>query len=143
MRRRRRPSPGAPPGARLEIEVEHDRYSPGETVRGSVVPAQGGGAGEIEVSLNFHERSTRCDAVTISTAAHPVHAGELVAGNAYRFETPLPEDAPPSHTSKHGALWWTVDARIQDSEQDRVVSRRIEVVAFLPSPPPSSGPEDA
>jgi hypothetical protein len=98
-----------------------------------VIAAEGGGAGEIEVSLNFHERSSRCDAITISTPAHPVHAGELVAGSAYRFEVPLPEDAPPSHTSGHGALWWTVDAWIGDSGEDPAASRRIEVVAFVPS----------
>jgi hypothetical protein len=120
----------------LEVRLERERYVPGEVVRGLVVGVEGGER-DVEVSLRFHERSTEYEATTITIPAGS--QGELAPGSSHRFAIDLPDDAPPSHTSRHGALWWTTDARVGEAGSGRTVSRRIEVVPPPLSPAGSAG----
>jgi len=129
VRLRRKATPVAAQGAQLEVRLDRERYAPGETVRGSIVVVEGRGPGEIAVSLNFHERSTEYEAVAIETPRVSLHRGDLIKGSAHRFAIALPEDAPPSQTTVHGALWWAVDASAGEPGASPVVSRRIEVQA--------------
>ena len=119
----------------LEVRLEREQYVPGEVIRGLVVGVARG-EGNVEVSLSFHERSTEYEATTITIPA--ASQGELAPGSSHRFAIDLPDDAPPSHTSRHGALWWTTDARVGEAGSDRTVSRPIEVIA----PPVSSARGD-
>jgi hypothetical protein len=117
--------------------MERERYLPGETVRGSVVvPASG--AGGIEVSINFRERSTEYEAITVTVPGGRLGEGDSAPGSGHRFAIDLPEDALPSQSSRHGALWWTVDATTIESGPDLVASATIEVACR-----PRSGADSA
>jgi hypothetical protein len=111
--------------------LERERYLPGETVRGTVVVPEGTGVEEIDVSLNFRERSTEYEAITVTIPGVRLGEGDPAAGGGHRFAIELHVDALPSQSGRHGALSWTVDATLIGSSADRVVSARIEVV-----PPP-------
>ena len=124
--RRRRAEPARTGPVRLEVRLDRDRFVPGDTVRGSAVVAEGGGLGEIRVWLSFHERSGDYEAVTMTLPGGSLEA-ELAPGIAHGFAIELPPDAPPSYISRHGALWWTVDASIGEPATGSPVRRRIEV----------------
>jgi hypothetical protein len=134
--RRRSAARDAPRAPGPELRLERERYGPGETVRG-VVALDRGAPSEVEVSLNFHERSAEYDATPISL---PSQSGEH-GTDEYRFAIELPDDAPPALEGRHGELWWTVDARIGGSDSARVVSRRVEVRAAAPTGPGSAAAE--
>jgi hypothetical protein len=123
---RRRRAPVADAGPELEIRLERARYAPGETVRGSVVPIEGGDPGELQVWLSFHERSTEYEAVRATIPGEILGPGGR-AGGGHRFEIDLPRDARPSLASRHGELWWAVAAARRNPESGEVVTRRIEV----------------
>jgi hypothetical protein len=113
---------------RLEVRLERDRFAPGDTVRGSAAVAEGGGAGEIRVWLSFHERSGEYEAVRMTLPGGSLEA-QLAPGTAHGFAIELPGEAPPSFISRHGALWWTVDASVGGEASGAAVRRRIEVGA--------------
>jgi hypothetical protein len=115
---------------RLELRLERDRFAPGDTVRGSAAVAEGGGPGEIRVWLSFRERSGEYEAVTMTLPGGSLEA-KLAPGTAHGFAIALPPDAPASYISRHGALWWTVDASVGGEAAGGAVRRRIEV-----GPPP-------
>ena len=107
--------------------MERERYLPGETVRGTVVVPEGIGVEGIDVSLNFRERSTEYEAITVTIPSGRLDEGDPAPGGGHRFAIELPDDALPSQSGRHGALSWTVDATMSGSSVDRVVSARIEV----------------
>jgi hypothetical protein len=122
---RRRPRRAARERTRLEVTTERRRYAPGETVRGEVVAAESGG--EINVALNFHERSTEYEAVTITVPGRIHQPAEPGSRERGRFEIELPRDAPPAYVSAHGELWWAVDASAGEPGSGEVATTRIEV----------------
>lgn len=111
---------------RLEIRLDRDRVVAGETVRGSAAVVEGGGPGEIRVWLSFRERSGESEAVTMTLPGGWLQ-DELGPGTAHGFAIELPPDAPPSYISRHGALWWTVDASVGAPASGEPARRRIEV----------------
>jgi hypothetical protein len=123
-----------------ELRLERERYAPGDTVRG-VVKLDRGTVGEIEVSLNFHERSTEYEATPISIPALPAEQTGL-GSDGHRFAIELPEDAPPTLEARHGALWWTVDATVGGPDAPAVLSRRVEIRSAAPTGPGSAGAGD-
>jgi hypothetical protein len=126
LRRRRRPEPARTGPVRLEIRLERDRFLAGETVRGSAAVVEGGGAGEIRVWLSFRERSGEYEAVRMTLPGGSLQ-DQLGPGVAHGFAIALPADTPPSYISRHGALWWTVDAAVGEPASGAAVRRRIEV----------------
>jgi hypothetical protein len=126
LRRRRRREPARTGPVRLALRLERDRFVAGETVRGSAVVVEGGGRGEIRVWLSFRERSGEYEAVTITLPGGALQ-DDLGPGAAHGFAIELPGDAPPSYISRHGALWWTVDASVGEPATGDPVRRRIEV----------------
>jgi hypothetical protein len=124
--RRRRPQPARTGPVTLELRLERERFAPGDAVRGSAAVTEGGGAGEIRVWLSFRERSGEYEAVARTLPGGSLEA-DLVPGTAHGFAIELPSDAPASYISRHGALWWTVDAEVRGEAAGRAVRRRIEV----------------
>ena len=124
--RRRRAEPARTGPVSLELRLERDRFTPGDTIRGSAAVAEGGGLGEIRVWLSFRERSGDYEAVTRTLPGGSLEA-ELTPGTAHGFAIELPADAPPSYISRHGALWWTVDASVGGEAAGSPARRRIEV----------------
>lgn len=125
---------------RLELRLERDRFAPGDTVRGAATVTEGGGPGEIRVWLSFRERGGEHEAVRATLPGGSLRAG-LAPGTEYVFAIELPADALPSYISRHGALWWTVDAAVGEPASGAPVRRRIEVGPRRISGPPPAGGE--
>jgi hypothetical protein len=114
---------------KLEVQLDAERYAPGETVTGSVLVIEGGGSRKLDVSLHFRERTSEDDEHTpVTLSSGELHAGDLTTGASYPFAIRLPEDALPNFKSKHGELFWEVDARSNERGRDTHERHRIEVV---------------
>lgn len=119
---------------RLELQLDEESYAPGEVVRGTVLVLEGGGSRALEVSLNYREQSgEHYEDTPVTLSGGDVHTGDLTTGASYPFEISLPDDALPSFTSKHGELWWEVDACSDERGRDTHGRQRIEVVSRLAS----------
>jgi hypothetical protein len=118
---------------KLELQLDGEEYAPGDTVTGSVLVLEGGGSRSLEVSLHFRERTSEDDEHTpVTLSGGELHAGDLTTGASYPFEIQLPADALPNFRSKHGELFWEVDARSDERGRDTHARRRIDVAV----PPP-------
>ena len=136
----RRAARAAPRAKGPELRLERERYAPGDTVRG-LVTLDRETTGEIEMSLSFHERSTEYEATPISIPARP--AEQTGPGrDGHRFAIEVPDDVPPTLEARHGALWWTVDARVGGPEAPAVLSRRVEIRSAAPTDPGSAAAGD-
>lgn len=114
---------------RLELQLDRDRFSPGETVTGTVLVTEGGSSRRLEVTLDYHERGEdEYQRVAQSLSGGELHTGDLATGASYPFSIELPADALPSYKSNHGELWWELDARSDELGRDTHARRRIEVV---------------
>ncbi len=83
---------------RLELEVERELYTPGDTVPGTVLVLEGGPSRTLRALLEYIEETEDYSEVAASISSNPLHAGDLTAGMAFEVElfTPygrLPE--PP------------------------------------------------
>lgn len=115
---------------RFEIQLDGERYAPGDTVSGSAFVLEGGGSRRLDVSLDFRERAEDdYEDTPLRLPGGELHTGALTTGASYPFAIALPDDALPSFKSQHGELWWEVDARSDERGQDTHERRRIEVVA--------------
>ena len=113
---------------RLEISLDAESYSPGDTVHGRVTVAEGGGSRRLDVALRFCERSNRYNAVAhMVPAPRSLHEGDLTEGASHEFALTLPPEAPPNYSGRHGELWWEVHARSDEPGVDTHASRRFEV----------------
>ena len=63
----------------------------------------------------------------MSVGSGPVHTGEITAGDSYPFEVTIPNNALPAYRSRHGELYWEVDARSDEFGRDTHARRRIDV----------------
>lgn len=114
---------------KLQIELDREQYSPGDTVSGSVLVLEGGGSRRLEVSLDFRERAEDdYEDTPLRVSGGDLHSGDLSMGASYPFAIPLPDDALPNFKSQHGELWWEVDARSDERGRDTHERRRIEVL---------------
>jgi len=114
--------------ARLQLELDRERYLPGETIKGRVLVLEGGGSESLEVLLEYNETAEDdYSAVAASFSSGPVHTGDLATGMSFDFELALPPDAFPNFRSRHGELYWHVDATSAELGRDTHERRRIEV----------------
>ena len=118
---------------RLSLELQGERYAPGDTVSGVVRVVEGGGSRSLEVALEYRERTRDYSAVARRIATGPLHQGELVQGHSVAFSLQLPPDALPAHSTPNASLAWHVDAKSDERGLDTHDEREIHV-----EPPPGA-----
>lgn len=111
----------------FQLQLEQERFAPGERVAGAVLVTEGGGTRGLDVTLAFHEKSPDYHETPVSLT-QALHSGDLEAGQSLAFSFDLPDDALPGHRSEHGELYWEVDVKSDEMGPDTHVRRRIEVV---------------
>jgi hypothetical protein len=111
----------------FDVQLERDRFAPGERVAGAVLVTGGGGSRTLDVTLAFHEKSPDYEETPVSVT-QALQTGDLQAGQSLAFALDLPEDALPGHRSEHGELYWELDVKSDEMGPDTHVRRRIEVV---------------
>lgn len=112
----------------FELQLERQRFAPGERVAGTVLVTEGGGSRTLEVALAFHEKSPDYEEIPVSRS-HALHTGDVQTGQALPFALDLPAEALPGYVSEHGELYWEVDVKSDEMGRDTHVRQRIEVVA--------------
>jgi len=112
---------------RFQVQLEREHYTPGDTVKGTVVILEGGGSRSFEVSLEYHEKTDDYSEVASSISSGPLRQGDLTTGTSFEFELPLPPDAPPNYRSMHGELYWELDVKSDEAGRDTHERRRIEI----------------
>lgn len=114
---------------KLQVQLARDRYTPSDTVSGSVLVLEGGTSRTLEVSLEFREEADgRYDDTPVRVPGGELHAGDLTMGASYEFAIALPEDALPNLKTMHGKLWWEVDAHSDERGRDTHERKPIDVV---------------
>jgi hypothetical protein len=113
--------------ARFQVELERDRFVPGDAVRGTVLVVEGGGSRNLEVIFEYNEETDDYSATALSLTSGTLHAGDLTAGTSFEFELSLPTDALPNHRSEHGELYWELEVKSDELGVDTHERRRIEV----------------
>jgi hypothetical protein len=111
----------------FELQLERERFAPGQKVAGTVLVTEGGGSRGIDVTLGFHEKSPDYEE-TAASFTQTLHTGDVQAGQSLPFALDLPADALPAYRSEHGELYWEVDVKSDEMGRDTHVRRRIEVV---------------
>ena len=112
---------------RFQVELERERYAPGETVSGTILVLEGGGSRSLEALLEYHEQTEDYSHVAATISSGPLHTGDLATGTSFQFEIALPPDALPNYRSAHGELYWELDVRSDELGRDTHERRRIEV----------------
>jgi hypothetical protein len=116
----------------FDVQLERDRFAPGERVAGTVLVTEGGGSRTLDVTLAFHEKSPDYEETPVSVT-QALQTGDVQTGQSLAFALELPEDALPGHRSEHGELFWELDVKSDEMGPDTHVRRRIEVtVRALP-----------
>lgn len=118
---------------RFEFQLERERYTPGETITGTVVVLEGGSSRSLEVLLEYHEETEDYSEIATSISSGPLHTGDLTPGMSFSFTLPLPPDAFPNYQSDHGKLFWELDAKSDEPGPDTHEHRRIEVESNHPT----------
>ena len=111
----------------LHVQLEEERYTGGDTVKGTILVTEGGGSRSLEIRLEFVEETDDYLEVPTSVSSGPLHAGDLVPGMSFEFALALPPHALPGYSSEHGELYWRVDAKSDELGNDTHEIRRIEV----------------
>jgi hypothetical protein len=111
----------------FQVQLDEDQYTPGDTVKGTILVTEGGGSRSLEVRLEFVEETDDYVEVPISISSGPVHAGDLTRGMSFEFALALPPNALPGYASEHGELYWRIDAKSDEPGSDTHEIRRIEV----------------
>ena len=112
---------------RLRLELERDRYRPGETVSGTVRVVEGGPSRSVEVALVYREATSDYSTSARQVTSGPLHEGELEPGQTFPFTLELPTDALPGYSSANAALGWIVDVKSDKRGLDTHEQRRIEI----------------
>lgn len=124
--------------ARFQLDLDRERYTPGDMIRGKIVVLESGDSRSLEVLLEYiEEAEDDYSAVAASVSTGPLHAGDLATGMSFDFELALPEDAFPNYRSGHGELYWQLDVMSEEFGRDTHERRRIEVEAVHRTPPVS------
>jgi hypothetical protein len=127
---------------RLEVQLERDAYSPGETVRAWVRAVEGGGSRAGIGFLSYVERTADYTEVAWHDTRR-LWDGDLARNARFELELELPADAKPGYEGDHGSLGWEVHVRSDELGRDTTVSRPFEVLApaggyaLPPAAPPS------
>ena len=111
----------------FDLQLERERFAPGDGVRGTVTVREGGRSRALEVLLEYHEKTQDYEEVARSVSSGPLHTGDIPTGLTVEFDVALPADALPNCSSPHGALFWRVDVKSDERGIDSHERRRIEV----------------
>jgi hypothetical protein len=112
---------------RLQLQLDRERYRPGEAVKGSILVLEGGGSRSLEALLEYTEETADYREVSISIPTGPLHEGDLTTGTSFEFEVSVPANALPNYKSEHGELYWEIDAKSDEVGRDTHDRRRIEI----------------
>jgi hypothetical protein len=112
---------------RFQLQLDRERYAPGDTVKGTILVLEGGASRALEALLEYHEETADYSEVALSIPSGPLHEGELTSGTSFEFELGLPPDALPNYKSRHGELYWELDVKSDESGRDTHERRRIEI----------------
>ena len=113
---------------RFQLQLDRERYKPGDTITGTILVLEGGGSRTLEVLLEYNEEAEDdYSAVATSVSSGALHAGDLATGMSFDFELALPPDAFPNYRSEHGELYWQLDVKSDEHGRDTHERRRIEV----------------
>jgi hypothetical protein len=112
---------------RFQLELDRERYPPGDAIRGTILVVEGGGSRSLEALLEYNEETEDYLEVATSISSGPLHAGDLATGQSFQFELALPQDAFPNYRSENGELYWQLDVRSDEFGRDTHERRRIEV----------------
>ena len=111
----------------FELRLDKERYHPGDRVAGTVVVVEGGRSRRLQVHLEYLEETASYLECATSVSTRPLHEGDLLAGESFRFDLVLPPDALPNHESTHGQLYWRLDVKSDELGFDSHEQRRIDV----------------
>lgn len=112
---------------RFQLQLDRERYAPGDTVKGTILVTEGGSSRALEARLEYTEETADYSEVALSIPSGPLHEGDLTVGTSFEFELALPPDALPSYKSRHGELYWELDVKSDESGRDTHERRRIAV----------------
>ena len=112
---------------RLQLQLDRERFAPGDVVSGTIVVVEGGRSRSLEALLEYVEETDDYVEVATSVSSGALHTGDLERGMSCRFEVALPADALPNFESAHGALYWQLDAKSDERGRDTHERRRILV----------------
>jgi hypothetical protein len=112
---------------RFQVELDRERYAPGDTVKGTILVLEGGGSRTLEALLEYHEETADYSEVAVSIPSGPLNEGELTAGTSFEFQLGLPPDALPNYKSRHGELYWELDVKSDESGRDTHERRRLQI----------------
>ncbi len=130
------PHPGCASGPRdqraavsptFDLQLDDERYTPGATVAGTVVVRVGGRSRSLEVRLGYVEETDDYLEVATSLTTGHLDEGDLEPGASFRFELPLPPDALPNFTSRHGQLYWRLEVKSDERGRDSHELLRLDV----------------
>jgi len=109
------------------LQLDRERFVPGDTVSGTVVVRAGGSSRSLQVLLEYHEKVQDYDEVAVELTTGPLHKGDLETGSSFSFELTLPADALPNCASAHGALFWQLDVKSDERGRDSHERRQLVV----------------
>ena len=122
---------------RFQLQLDRERYAPGETIKGTILILEGGGSRALEARLEYNEETADYSEVAVSIPSGTLHEGDLTEGASFQFELALPPDALPNYKSRHGELYWELDVKSDEAGRDTHERRRIEVEPAPQSASPS------
>jgi hypothetical protein len=124
--------------ARFQLQLDRERYRPGDTIEGDILVLEGGDSSSLEVLLEYKEETEDgYTAVATNVSTGLLHAGNLAPGMSFNFELALPADAFPNYRSDHGELYWQLDLKSSELGRDTHERHRIEVEPAHRAPPAS------
>jgi hypothetical protein len=113
---------------KLALELGAEGVAAGDEVLGRVLVVEGGRSRSLTLTLSFRERSPAYLETPFSDGG-VLHEGDLATGQALEFRFVLPNDALPSVKTRHGELFWELEAVSDAPGLDTRVSRVLEVTA--------------
>jgi tetratricopeptide (TPR) repeat protein len=112
----------------LVLQLDRERYSPGDAVRGTIFVAEGGRSRSLQATLEYREETDDCLTVATTVPGPALNMGDLTTGTFFEFERRIPADAFPSYKSKHGELYWELYVKSDERGLDTEEWCRVEVV---------------
>ena len=111
----------------VSIEVDGERFAPGDVVRGRVVVVDPG-LQLVNVGLLFREEAVGWEQTVTQILADGFgDALDLDAGATLDFAIELPADAPPTVRTRHGGLFWEVVAHTDRVGEPQTAGKRVVV----------------
>jgi hypothetical protein len=112
---------------RVQLQLDRERYAPGDTIRGTILVLEGGGSRSLEALLEYNEKTEDYSEVAMRVTSGSLHSGDLSTGASFEFELTLPQDAFPNYKSEHGELYWQLDVKSEEFGRDTHERCRVDV----------------